>query len=105
MQELTHTLRELAKRISPHGTFNFLLSNGEALWAHATTHLCYIERRHPFAQAHLSDEDLTVDFARETTPQDRVAIIVTAPLTKNETWTSIQSGELKVFVQGECLPL
>lgn len=105
VQELTHTLRELAKRISPHGTFNFLLSNGEALWAHATTHLCYIERRHPFAQAHLSDEDLTVDFARETTPQDRVAIIVTAPLTKNETWTSIQSGELKVFVQGECLPL
>ena len=46
-----------------------------------------------------------MDFARETTPQDRVAIIVTAPLTKNETWTSIQSGELKVFVQGECLPL
>src|SRR5256884_493728 len=59
VQELTHTLRELARRISPHGTFNFLLSNGEALWAHATTHLCYIERRHPFAQAHLSDEDLT----------------------------------------------
>jgi glutamine amidotransferase len=105
VQELTHTLRELARRISPHGTFNFLLSNGEALWAHATTHLCYIERRHPFAQAHLSDEDLAVDFARETTPQDRVAIIVTAPLTKNETWTPIQSGELKVFVQGECLPL
>ena len=48
IEELTHTLRELAAKIAPHGTFNFLLSNGEALWAHATTHLCYVERRHPF---------------------------------------------------------
>ena len=101
--ELTHTLRELAARIAPHGTFNFLLSNGEALWAHATTNLCYVERRHPFAQAQLSDEDLKVDFAQETTPNDKVAIIVTAPLTENEQWTHFKTGELRVFVHGECI--
>ena len=105
IEELTHTLRELAAKIAPHGTFNFLLSNGEALWAHATTHLCYIERQHPFAQAQLCDEDLSVDFSRETTPQDKVAIIVTTPLTHNETWTPIRSGELKVFKQGQGLDI
>jgi predicted glutamine amidotransferase len=31
--ELTLTLRELVPRIARHGTFNFLLSNGQALWA------------------------------------------------------------------------
>ena len=104
IEELTHTLRELAAKIAPHGTFNFLLSNGEALWAHATTHLCYIERRHPFTQAQLSDEDLSVDFSRETTPQDKVAIIVTAPLTQNEQWIPFQNGELRVFVHGQAAP-
>ena len=103
VQELTRTLRELAARIAPPGTFNFLLSTGEALWAHATTHLCYVERRHPFTQAQLSDEDLSVDFSRETTPDDKVAIIVTAPLTHNEQWTSFECGQMRVFVDGRCV--
>ncbi|SHF85101.1 glutamine amidotransferase [Lampropedia hyalina DSM 16112] len=100
IQELTLTLRELAAEISPHGTFNFLLSNGEALWAHATTHLCYLERAWPFSKASLSDEDLSIDFAERNQPGDRTAIVVTAPLTHNEQWTHFQSGELKVFVDG-----
>lgn len=102
--ELTLTLRELAARIAPHGTFNFLLSNGQALWAHASTSLYYIIRKHPFSQAHLCDEDLHIDFSAHTTPHDRVAMVVTAPLTTNETWTAFDSGELRVFVDGECLP-
>ena len=103
--ELTLTLRELATHIAPHGTFNFLLSNRQALWAHASTHLHYIERRHPFARAQLSDQDVCIDFAACTTPNDRVAVVVTQPLTSNEQWTAFQSGELKVFVDGQCLPL
>ncbi|AVP56456.1 class II glutamine amidotransferase [Pulveribacter suum] len=103
VQELTLTLRELAGHIAPQGTFNFLLSNGQALWAHASTHLHWIERRHPFAVAQLSDEDLQVDFAPLTTPSDRVAVIATAPLTNNEQWTAFAPGELGVFVQGQRL--
>ena len=57
-------------------------------------------RQHPFAAAHLADEDLSVDFSQLTTPNDRVAIIVTEPLTKNETWTQFAPGELKLFVDG-----
>ena len=98
--ELTLTLRELAAEVATHGTFNFLLSNGQALWAHASTHLYYVERKHPFASASLSDEDLSVDFSQHTTPNDRVAVVVTAPLTTNETWTPFAPGELKVFVDG-----
>ena len=57
-------------------------------------------RQYPFAAAHVSYEDLTVDFSQLSTPNDRVAIIVTEPLTKNETWTQFAPGELKLFVDG-----
>ncbi|MCZ2498955.1 class II glutamine amidotransferase [Xylophilus sp. Kf1] len=99
--ELTLTLRELTPQIARFGTFNFLLSNGEALWAHASTHLCYLERAYPFMPAELADEDLTIDFAEHAGIQDRVAVIVTAPLTKNEKWTAFEPFELIVFVDGQ----
>jgi len=102
--ELTLTLRELTPRIARHGPFNFLLSNGQALWAHCSTHLFFVERRHPFAHAQLADEDLSIDFARNTTPNDKVAVVVTSPLTTNETWVAFQPGELRVFVDGEVGP-
>ena len=98
--ELTATLRELVPSIAAHGTFNFLLDNGEALWAHASTRLHHIVREHPFRTATLQDEDMTVDFARHTRPSDRVAVIVTEPLTQDETWTPFEAGELRVFVDG-----
>jgi predicted glutamine amidotransferase len=101
--DLTQTLAELVPQIARHGTFNFLLSQGEALWAHCSTKLHYVLRRHPFAAAQLQDADLTVDFADLTTPQDRVAIVVTEPLTCNEDWTALQPGELAVFVDGDRL--
>jgi len=103
--ELTLTLKELAARIRPHGTFNFLLSNGQALWAHASTNLYYIERRHPFGSAQLSDEDLALDFSQETNEKDEVAVIVTSPLTTNEQWTAFGQGELLVFEQGRRVPV
>ncbi|MGC9561459.1 class II glutamine amidotransferase [Brachymonas sp.] len=100
VEELNHTLRELLPRIARHGTFNMLLSNGAALWAHATTDLHYVVRQYPFATAELKDEDLAIDFARCTTPRDRVAVIATQPLTVNEQWTRFAPGELRAFVDG-----
>lgn len=98
--ELTLTLRELVPKISKHGTFNFLLSNGEALWAHASTNLYHVVRQHPFGSATLRDEDLSVNFAEHAAPGDRVAVVVTAPLTSDEQWTAFAPGELRVFVDG-----
>ncbi|MDD2727694.1 class II glutamine amidotransferase [Malikia sp.] len=98
--ELTLTLRELVPQIRKFGTFNFLLSNGEALWAHCSTKLYYLVRQHPFHQATLMDQDLTVDFAQLNQPGDRAAVIVTQPLTKDEDWIAFEPNELKVFVDG-----
>ena len=100
VRELTLTLRELVPQIRQFGTFNFLLSNGEALWAHCSTKLYYLVRQHPFHQATLMDQDWTVDFAQLNQPGERAAVIVTQPLTKNEDWIAFEPNELKVFVDG-----
>ena len=101
--ELTHTLRDLAQRIGRHGTFNFLLSNGQALWAHASTKLHYVLRQHPFSEVQLKDEDLSVDLSQLNCPDDRQAIVVTEPLTSNEAWVAMAPGELQVFIGGQPL--
>ncbi len=105
LPELTAALRELSAAIASRGTFNMMLSDGTALFAHCSTQLHYIVRQHPFSTAKLSDEDLAVDFSTVTTPDDRVAVIVTSPLTSNECWIPFAPGELKVFVDGAALPL
>jgi glutamine amidotransferase len=106
--ELTATLAELLPQPAAHGTFNLLLSNGQALWAYGAPHparadaprLWSIERRHPFGRARLADADLTADFAPLTTPADRVAVVATEPLTCDEVWSPFERGELRVFEGG-----
>jgi glutamine amidotransferase len=100
MPVLRAAIADLVAIIARHGTFNMMLSDGSALFAHCATKLHYIVRKYPFAEARLSDEDVIVDFSRVTTPDDRVAIIVTEPLTSNEAWMPFAPGELKVFVEG-----
>ncbi|MFS2216105.1 class II glutamine amidotransferase [Massilia cellulosiltytica] len=100
MPVLRAAIADLVAIIARHGTFNMMLSDGTALFAHCSTKLCYVVRKYPFTAACLADEDLSVDFSQVTTPNDRVAIIVTTPLTTNETWTEFAPGELKVFVDG-----
>src|SRR5690606_19331477 len=80
LPELTAAITRLCKEIAGHGTFNMMLSDGSALFAHCSTNLHYIVRQCPFSEAVLSDEDMKVDFSEVTTPDDRVAIIVTEPL-------------------------
>src|ERR1700712_3275515 len=98
--ELSATLAELMPQVAAHGVFNALLCNGQALWAHCSTKLFHIVRQHPFRRASLQDEDVTVDFAQHTAASDRVAVIVTEPLTHDEVWTAFAPGELRVFVDG-----
>ena len=102
-EQFQQLIAGLTAEIAAHGVFNMMLSDGSALFAYCATNLHYIVRQFPFAQARLSDEDLSVDFSEVTTPNDRVAIIVTEPLTTNECWTAFSQGELKAFVDG--LPL
>lgn len=94
-------LHELTLPLASRGEFNFLLACRYVLFAHASTRLAYILRQAPFSQAHLKDQDVTVDFNEVTTPDDRVAVIATVPLTDNETWETMTPGTLWWFSEGQ----
>jgi predicted glutamine amidotransferase len=100
---LFSALHELTYPLSKTGIFNYLLSNGDSLFAHSSTELSYIIRRAPFKAAHLKDEDVMVDFSQVTTPNDRVAIIATQPLTDNERWVTMLPGTLWMFHEGDAI--
>lgn len=88
---------ELAER----GVFNMLLSDGDYLLTYCCTHLHWLTRRAPFGQVSLLDEDISVDFQQETTPNDVVTLVATQPLTQNEPWSKMQPGESHLFYYGE----
>ena len=101
LDELFQTIAAIARDGTGHGAFNFLLSNGQALFAHCSTHLFYIVRQWPFSTAHLIDADMSVDFSQTNHAGDRVSVIATQPLTDNETWTQFEDGELIMFADGQ----
>ncbi len=87
--KLGWAIAELFAELRTLGVFNALLSDGRALYASCSTKLCYVERRAPFGPATLIDEDMEVDFAKETTPDDRVVVLASTPLTRNEAWSQV----------------
>jgi glutamine amidotransferase len=99
-ERMWKAVARIASQIGAGGTFNFLLGDGTHLYARCATKLHYIIRKAPFARATLSDEDVCVDFAQVTTPRDRVAVIATQPLTRDEVWTAGVPGEMWVFKNG-----
>ena len=100
LEQIFSLLAEVSPKIAEHGTLNFCLSNGQALFAYATTQLHWLVREYPFKPAKLIDLDVEVDFSQLTTAEDRVAVITTEPLTNNEQWTTFIPGEMILFQQG-----
>jgi predicted glutamine amidotransferase len=94
---------EITKEIGAYGEFNFLLSNGDLIYAHCSTHLAYVERGAPFSHASLKDQEMEIDFSELTTEDDKVAIIATVPLTTDEEWTTLPPGTLCAFREGRKL--
>ena len=97
------TVSSLVQQIRGHGLFNCLMSNGDWMFAHASTLLYYIVRQAPFGEAHLLDDDVAIDFSSVTTPKDRVAVIATLPLTGNENWQQLACDELVLFENGSII--
>ena len=85
------------------GVYNMLLSDGKYVLAYCTNNLHHITRRAPFGKASLIDEDVTIDFQRETTAKDVVTVIATQPLTNNEQWQKMNTGEFNAFHFGELI--
>lgn len=99
-KDLWDLVERLLACVGALGVFNVLLSDSRDLYASCASDLCWITRRAPFGPASLIDEDLIVDFSKETTPDDIVTIIATRPLTDNETWAIMEPGSLTVFHDG-----
>lgn len=98
--ELTKFIHQRCEQLRELGVFNMLLSESQYLFTYCTTKLSWLTRKAPFGEASLKDEDLTVDFCKETTDKDVVTVIATEPLTDNEAWITLKTGELVVFKGG-----
>ena len=103
LNDIFSLLEEISPKVAEYGTFNFCLSNGQALFSYATTKLHWIVREYPFQYARLVDIDVDIDFSKFTTEEDRVAVITTEPLTQNEIWTAYQPGEMILFRDGKVI--
>ncbi|MBC7416351.1 MAG: class II glutamine amidotransferase [Herminiimonas sp.] len=101
LADLFDAVAEFAADIAGYGAFNFMLSNGEVLFAHCSTNLHYVARAYPFSTAQLIDCDLSIDFSQHNHRDDCMTVIATQPLTSNETWTAFVPGELKMFYEGK----
>lgn len=103
LEDVFEVLEEISPEIAEYGTFNFCLSNGQALFSYAVTKLHWVSRSYPFRPAHLIDLDVEIDFREVTSPEDRVAVITTEPLTHNEDWKAFQPGQLMLFREGHLI--
>ncbi len=101
--ELVDCLVALANEYAEQGVFNCLLSNGDWLFTFCTTKLASITRRAPFGPAQLTDADVSINFAAETTSKDVVSIIATQPLTSDEAWEVYEPGEWRLWQAGEVI--
>uniref|UniRef100_A0A7S3PDV2 Glutamine amidotransferase type-2 domain-containing protein n=1 Tax=Amphora coffeiformis TaxID=265554 RepID=A0A7S3PDV2_9STRA len=110
---LSYVCEEITHDHSNDTIFNFLLGCGQYTmfaysWPGARpgsevwNGLHYIIREPPFSTAKLLDVDYTIDFRTVTTPQDRVAVITTKPLTEEPGWREMKRGELLMFNRGKC---
>jgi glutamine amidotransferase len=93
-------LHRCAAELAERGTFNALISNGQWLFATATSRLHWLTRRAPFHSATLADPPLQVDFSELTTASDVVTILSTEPLTTDEHWQPFLAGESLFFCDG-----
>ena len=95
--QISARLHAYGAELARMGTFNALISNGQWLFATATTRLHWLTRRAPFSTATLVDPPLQIDFAPLTSSSDVVTILSTEPLTTDEAWTAMESGSSRLL--------
>lgn len=99
--EVFEKLADSARFLSQFGEFNFIMSDGRALYARCGTRLHALLRQAPFGIAHLKDIDMHLNLDMRNQSENRIALIATDPLTSNEPWTSFAPGELRLFMDGQ----
>lgn len=99
--ELAPVLAATSAELAQHGNFNMLLSDGHALYVHCSTRLHQLTRRHPFPHARLVDRDMSLDLGPLNAPGDVMSLLATEPLTHDEPWQALCTGEFRVLVDGQ----
>ena len=97
---LWRLIDELTREARVFGVFNFLMSDSRHLYAHCSTRLHWLTRQAPFGSARLKDLEMSVDFSQQTSDSDVVTIIATDPLTSNEHWHRMESGQIAIWKNG-----
>ena len=105
LENIAKLLWRLATGLGKYGKFNFLLSNGEYLFAYMNREdtLHYLLRYPPHrGVVRLLDEDYEVRLGELKAPDEYAAIVATRPLTDEE-WVPMIPGTLYAFRNGDLL--
>ncbi len=99
-------LAEKLERINQYGNFNCIFSDGKFLFCYHDKNgyngLCFVQRKPPYGQIQLLDEDWKINLAEEKDPEQTGYIIATRKLT-NEQWKNFKPGELIIFKNGKMI--
>lgn len=98
-KNITEAIRSAANEIKRYGTFNFLLSDSENLYAFGHNALYYTERDKKDRNVTLSDADYTVNVSDMKRENEKAVIIATKSLTCDEGWNRIEG--LMIFKEGD----
>ena len=98
-------IRGMLQDYNKFGIMCLLFSEGEHLFAYrdikGMRDLCFTERKSPYGEVSLEDNDWQVNLKEEKSPSQKGVVIATKGLTKNEEWKTFGEGELMVFKNGE----
>lgn len=99
-------LSDILKELNRKGSLNLLFSDGKHLFAYHDANgyksLHFLERKPPYGEIKLKDEDFVIDLSQEKSADTKGFIVATEPLT-NEKWEEFKPGELIIFRDGEIL--
>lgn len=100
--EFSRRLKELADEIRDLGSFNFLMSDGQVLWAYAEDSLYFLHRVPPYGGelVQLRDDGYSIRLSEVKAPDERAVLIATDPLTNEAGWEKLNCGELLVVRAG-----
>ena len=98
-------LFELGNELGSEGMLNFLYADGEHLFARSGDSLCSIVRKAPYGPATLVDAEIRVHYGdiMNASHDTSMAVVATAPLTRDEAWVKTEPGSLLVFGKGDLL--
>lgn len=101
-QNFAATLQSAAHRIRTLGRFNFVLTDGQTIWAYADDSLWILERDGAYEGriASLKKARLTVNLQDHKAGGERAVLVASEPLT-DETWRQLPAGTLVVFRDGK----